>query len=77
MLLLFIALLSMSILFGVVLYLLFITVPPKRTLNVQVKQQDVQSPYSSWDLAFAPLTPILLNAPEHRRIRQDASGNFF
>ncbi len=70
----FVALFSFFTLFFVIVYLIRQTVPPKRTLNVEVKQQEIQSPYSSWDLAFSPLTPILLNAPERKYVR-DASGN--
>ncbi len=69
---LIVAFLSLLVLFAVVVYLIRETVPPTRTLNVVVKEQEVSSPYMGWDSAFSPLTPILLNAPEQKI---DASGN--
>ena len=69
---LIVAFVSLLVLFGIVVYLIRETVPPTRTLNVVMKQQDVSSPYMGWDSAFAPITPILLSAPEQK---MDISGS--
>lgn len=70
---LFVAFVSLLVLFAVVIYLIRETVPPTRTLNVvKSKEQQGNSPYMAWDSAFAPITPILLSAPERK---MDISGN--
>lgn len=73
---LIVAFLSLLVLFAVVVYLIRETVPPKRTLNVVMKEQEVSSPFMLWDSAFAPITPILLSAPEATMKIQDISGNY-